>query len=73
MLTFFFFSQNIIDKIVNFHYDFEFGAVQKCVNLVDPVDLKKCSKINIWLQLELQKSASIEPKTSPPKVYILLF
>ena len=39
---------------------FEFGAVQKFVNLVD---LEKCCKMSIWLQ----KSASIQPRTSLSK------
>ena len=40
----------------------EFGAVQGCVN---PVDLEKCWKLQI--SISLQKSASIQPRTSPFK------
>ena len=42
--------------------NFEFGAVQKCVNLVD---LEKCCKMSIWLQ----RLASMTPITSPPKFF----
>ena len=41
--------------------DFEFGAVQKLVNLVD---LEKCCKMSIYLP----KSALIQPRTSRPKL-----
>ena len=41
----------------------EFGAVQKCANL-DVVELEKCCKTHI----SSQKSASMQPRTSPPKV-----
>ena len=40
----------------------ESGAVQGCVN---PVDLEKCWKLQI--SISLQKSASIQPRTSPFK------
>ena len=40
---------------------FEFGAVQRNANLVD---LEKRCKMSIWLQ----KSASIQPRTSPYKL-----
>ena len=39
---------------------FEFGAVRRCANLVD---LAKCLRVSIWLQ----KSASIQKRTSPLK------
>ena len=45
---------------MNFCEYFKFGAVRRCVNLVD---LEKCEKISIWLQ----KSASIPKRTSPLK------
>ena len=41
-------------------WNFEFGAVQRIANLVD---LEKCWKMSIWLQ----KSALIQPRTSPLK------
>ena len=44
----------------------KFGAVQKCADLVD---LKKCSKMSI----HLQTSASIRPRTNPPKLYSYTF
>jgi len=40
--------------------NFENGEVQRFVNLED---LEKCCKMSIWLQ----KSASIQPRTSLPK------
>ena len=43
--------------------NFEFGAVQNCVDLVDPV--KSFPTI-----VYLQKSASIEPRTKPPEFRI---
>ena len=43
-----------------FCWNFEFWAVQKYVNFVD---LEKCWKMTIWLQ----KSASIQPRTSLSK------
>ena len=45
---------------MKFCLNFEFGAVQRCANLVD---LEKCLNMNIWLQ----KSASIRKRTSPLK------
>ena len=42
---------------------FQSAAVQKCANLVD---IEKCWKTHIFLQ----KSASIQPRTSPPKFQI---
>ena len=55
-----------LEKIANFYEklknleNFEFVAVQRFANLVD---LEKCCKMSIWLQ----KSALIQPRTSPPK------
>ena len=43
-----------------FLQNFEFGAVQRFLNLVD---LEKCCKMRIWTQ----KSASIQQRTSPLK------
>ena len=43
-----------------FNWTFEFGAVQKSVNLVE---LEQFCKMSIWLQ----KSASIQPRTSLSK------
>ena len=40
-------------SLTNFCEYFEFGAVRRCVNLVD---LEKCSKMRIWTQ----KSAFID-------------
>ena len=39
---------------------FEFGAVRKCANIVA---IEKCCQSHVYLQ----KSASIQPRTSPPK------
>ena len=51
----------ISEKLRKFWAEFlqkiEFGAVRKCVHLVD---LEKCCKMSIWLQ----KSASIENEPS---------
>ena len=46
--------------LANFCEYFEYGAVRRCANLVD---LEKCFKMSIWLQ----KSASIQKRTSPLK------
>ncbi len=51
-------NAKIFDKILQFF--FEFGAVQRNDNLIN---LEKCCKMRPWLQ----KSASIQPRTSPPK------
>ena len=53
---------NILTKHLNFCEDVESGAVQKCANLVD---LKKMLQ-NEYLPA---KSASIHPRTIPPKLY----
>ena len=51
-----------IAKIVTKFSEFlEFGAVQRIANIVD---LEKRCKMSIWLQ----KSASIQPRTSPLKL-----
>ena len=49
-----------LNRISQTFANFEFGTVQRFMNLVD---LEKCWKITIWLQ----KSASIQPRTSLPK------
>ena len=49
-------------SLTNFCKHIEFGAVRRCVNLVD---LENCEEISLWLQ----KSASIQKRTSPLKLY----
>ena len=55
--------QNIWRKDFLFQKRLEFGAVQKCGNLVD---LKKCSIMNVYLQ---KSSSILQPRTSSPKSY----
>ena len=51
-------EQKCEKSLTNFCKDFEFGAVRRCANLVD---LEKCFK---KMSIRLQKSASIQPRTS---------
>ena len=51
---------NFLTKNSKKSANFQFGAVQKYENLVD---LEKSFKMSVWLQ----KSALIQPRTSPPK------
>ena len=54
------FEQNFEKSLTNFCEYFELGAVRRCVNLVD---LERCQNMTICLQ----KSASIQKRTSPLK------
>ena len=47
-------------KLAKFSKKIEIAAVQRCTHLVD---LEKCCKMSIYLQ----RSASIQKRTSPPK------
>ena len=40
-------QRKIRKSLTNFCEDFEFGAVRRCLDLVD---LEKCFKMRIWLQ-----------------------
>ena len=41
------------------------NGFQRCEDFLNLVDLEKCCKMSIWLQ----RSASIQPRTSPPKFF----
>ena len=54
------FRKKLGEFLVTYYWFFEFGAVQRCDYFVD---LEKCCKMRIWMQ----KSASIQKRTSLPR------
>ena len=51
--------------MITFSRNVEFGAVQKSANIVD---IESCCKTSIYYVFYLQKSASIQPRTSRSKL-----